>query len=223
MKVIIIGGGQTGAYIANLLLSNNCTVKVIENRGVVLDKLKNELPADVIISGSGTDPKYLEEAGIAQADVVVAVTGADEANLVVSTLAKMEFGVPRVIARVNNPKNQWLFTAGMGVDVAVNQADLMAHLVVSEMDLKDMLTLMKLNNGNYSIVQIMIDSESPAAAKAVKDLPIPSDALLISISRGTETIVPNGDTKIFSGDTILALTNETNREKVYSLLGHRLK
>ena len=223
MKVIIIGGGQTGAYIANLLLSNKCSVKVIENRGVVLDKLKSELPADVIIAGSGTDPKYLEAAGIAQADVVVAVTGADEANLVVSTLAKMEFGVPRVIARVNNPKNQWLFTAGMGVDVAVNQADLMAHLVVSEMDLKDMLTLMKLNNGNYSIVQIMIDNQSPAVSKAVKDLPIPSDALLISISRGAETIVPNGDTKIFVGDAILALTNEANREKVYSLLGHRMK
>ena len=220
MKVVIIGGGQTGAYIANLLLSNNISVKVIENRGVVLGKLKNELPADVIVSGSGTDPKYLEAAGIAEADVVVCVTGADETNLVAATLAKMEFGVPRVIARVNNPKNAWLFNAGMGVDVGVNQADLMAHLVVSEMDLKDMMTLLKLNDGNYAIVQIRVDGQSPAAEKAVKDLSIPANALLITILRGKDTIVPNGDTLIHSEDSILALTNDANRAQMYKLFGH---
>lgn len=220
MKVIIIGGGQTGAYIAKLLLSNNISVKVIENRGVVLEKLKNELPAGSIVSGSGTDPKYLEAAGIAEADVVVAVTGADETNLVASTLAKMEFAVPRVIARVNNPKNAWLFNAGMGVDVGVNQADLMAHLVVSEMDLKDMMTLLKLNDGNYSIVQIRVDGQSPAANRAVKDLSVPANALLITILRGKDTIVPNGDTMIYSEDSILALTNEANRAQMYKLFGH---
>ena len=223
MKVIIIGGGQTGAYIANLLLSNNCSVKVIENRGAVLEKLKNELPEDSIVAGSGTDPKYLEAAGISEADVVVAVTGADETNLVASTLAKMEFGVPRVIARVNNPKNAWLFNAGMGVDVGVNQADLMAHLVVSEMDLTDMMTLMKINDGNYSIVQISIDDQSPVVSKVVKNLPIPANALLITIRRGTETFVPNGDTMIQSGDNVLALTNEANRVEMYKLFGHTAK
>jgi len=219
MKVIIIGGGQVGAYIANLLLSNKCTVKILENRAAVLGKLKNELPPDVILAGSGTDPKFLEAAGINEADVVVAVTGADETNLVVATLAKMEYNVPRVIARVNNPKNAWLFNAGMGVDVGVNQADLIAHLVVSEMDLKNMMTLLKINDGNYSIVQICVDAQSPAASKAVKDLLMPANALLITIIRGMETIVPNGDTIIQGNDNILALTNESNQKQVYDIFG----
>lgn len=220
MKVIVIGGGQVGSYIAKLLLDGNNSVKVLENRKEVLEKLKNELPDDSIIAGSGTDPKHLEAAGIAEADVVVAVTGADETNLVASTLAKMEFGVPRVIARVNNPKNAWLYNAGMGVDIAVNQADLLAHLVVTEIDLKDMLTLMKINEGNYSIVQIRVDDRSPAASKAVKDLAIPADALLITIVRGMKTIIPNGDTQIRAEDRILALTNEANKEQVYKLFGY---
>lgn len=219
MKVIIIGGGQVGAYIANLLLANKCEVTVLENRADVLSKLKNDLPESVIMAGSGTDPKHLEAAGIGEADVVVAVTGVDETNLVASTLAKMEFGVPRVIARVNNPKNAWLFNSGMGVDVGVNQADLMAHLVVTEMDLTNMMTIMKLNDGNYSIVQIGIDAKSPAISKAVKDLAIPQNALLITISRGQETIVPNGDTVIRVGDSIVALTNEENRTRLYKLFG----
>lgn len=136
MKVIIIGGGKVGAYIANLLLNNNCSVKVIENRNYVYDKLKKEVPEENIVFGSGTDPDILETAGIKDADVVAAVTGSDEINLVASTIVKFEFGISRVIARVNNPQNTWLFNSGMGVDVALNQADLMAHLVVEEMDLK---------------------------------------------------------------------------------------
>jgi len=221
MKVIIIGGGQTGAYIANLLLSNKCTVKVLENRPDVLAKLKNDLPEDAIVAGSGTDPRHLEAAGIADADVVVCVTGADESNLVAATLAKMEFNVPRVIARVNNPKNAWLFNPGMGVDVGVNQADLMAHLVVSEMDVKNMLTLMKLSDGKYSIVQIGVDDQSPAVSKAVKDLSIPADALLISIMRGTETIIPNGNTVILNGDNVLVLADEESRNIVYAQFGKK--
>ena len=141
MKVIIVGGGQMGAYIATLLLKNDCAVTVIENREVVFGKLSKDLPAQNILLGDGTNPAVLESAGIAGADVVAAVSGTDETNLVVSTIAKFEFGVPRVIARVNNPKNVWLFNQSMGVDVALNQADLLAHLVVEEMDLKNMYTL----------------------------------------------------------------------------------
>lgn len=219
MKVIIIGGGKVGAYIANLLIKNNCSVKVIENRKHVLQKLKKDIPEENIVSGSGTDPSVLERAGIADTDVVVAVTGADETNLVASTITKFEFGVPRVIARVNNPQNAWLFNSVMGVDVGINQADLMAHLVVEEMDLKNMLTLMKLNSGNYSIVQINVDSESSSVNKSIKDLVIPSNALLIAISRGKEVIIPRGDTVINKGDNILALADEDSQVTINKLFG----
>lgn len=219
MKVIIVGGGKVGAYIANLLLSSNCSVKVIENREKVLEKLRQELPDDIIVSGSGTDPGILEASGIREADVVAAVTGADEINLVASTIAKFEFGVPRVIARVNNPQNAWLFNAGMGVDVGLNQADLMAHLVVEEMDLKNILTLMKINRSNYSIVQVNVDDKSEAVNKAIKDLVIPDKSVLIAIFRGKDVIIPRGDTVINKGDDILALTDKNAQVEINRIFG----
>lgn len=219
MKVIIIGGGQVGAYIASLLLNNNCSVKVIENREEVYAKLKNELPENTAVFGSGTDPNLLEACGIADVDVVAAVTGADETNLVVSTITKFEFGVPRVIARVNNPKNTWLFNAGMGVDVGLNMADLMAHIVVEEMDLKNMLTLMKMSHGNYSIVQVKVDTQSKAVNKALKDLEIPIKAVLIALYRGKDVIIPRGNTTIMADDDILAFTDSESQVIINDLFG----
>ena len=130
MNVIIVGGGYTGVYLAKLLLDNHCSVKVIENRNKVFQKLQQDLPEEYIVKGSGTDPSVLESVGIAAADVFVSITDKDEINLVASTIAKFEFGVPRVIARIINPKNSWLFTSSMGVDIGVIQADLMAHLII---------------------------------------------------------------------------------------------
>lgn len=214
MKVIIIGGGQVGEYITNLLRNNNCSVTLIENREAVVNKIKKTLPSDIVIWGSGTDPSLLESCDISKTDVVAAVTGDDETNLVVSTITKFEFNVPRVIARVNNPKNKWLFDAGMGVDVCVNQADLMAHLVVEEMDLKNMLTLMKTNHGNCSIIQVKVASNSNSINKAVKDLEIPPKALLIAINRGNDVIIPNGKTIILAGDEIMAFTDTDAQSKI---------
>ena len=219
MKVIIIGGGKVGAYIANLLLNNNCSVKVIENRNYVYDKLKKEVPEENIVFGSGTDPNILESAGIKDADVVAAVTGSDEINLVASTIVKFEFGISRVIARVNNPQNTWLFNSGMGVDVALNQADLMAHLVVEEMDLKNALTLLKINRGDYAIVQVNVDSASEAANTMVKDLVKPVNAVLIAISRANDTIIPRGDTIIKAGDNILILADQGAQVAISKLFG----
>lgn len=219
MKVIIIGGGNVGAYIAKLLLNNNCAVKLIENRENVLTKLRREMPEDIIVQGSGTDPNLLEYCGISETDVVAAVTGSDETNLVASTISKFEFDVPRVIARVNNPQNAWLFNSGMGVDVGLNQADLMAHLVVEEMDLKNMLTLMKLNRGDFSIIQLTVDAESQCVNKKVRDLQIPEKSILVSISRGKTILIPRGDTVIHKGDIILACADSDAQIILNELFG----
>lgn len=150
MNVIIVGGGKVGAYLTGLLLSGGHRVKVIEARRKETSRLQHDLPRDVVVLGSGTDPDVLEAAGIHNADVVAAVTGEDENNLVATSLARYEFHVPRTIARVNNPKNAWMFTPDMGVDVALNQADLMGHLIAEEMSLGDMVTLLKLRKGQFS-------------------------------------------------------------------------
>jgi trk system potassium uptake protein TrkA len=132
MKVIIVGGGKVGTSLALLLLEKGYAVKVIEAERERISRLQQDLPADVVALGNGTDPVVLEATGILGVDVVAATTGQDETNLVVTNLARFVFNVPRVVARVNNPKNVWMFTPVMGVDVAVNQADLMARLIAKE-------------------------------------------------------------------------------------------
>lgn len=217
MKVIITGGGQVGAYLASLLLSNGYEVRLIEHSEKVYNKLEKELPHESLILGNASDPQVMEKAGITSADVVAAVTGKDETNLVVSTLAKMEFGVPRVVARVNNPKNAWLFNREMGVDIGINQADLMAHFVVEEMDLKDMFTILKLNRGNFSIVQIKVQQNAKSVNQLLKDLFIPQDAILIAITRDEVLIIPKGDTQILVDDDILALASEVSLKELEKL------
>jgi trk system potassium uptake protein TrkA len=139
MHVIVVGGGKVGLRLASLLRSSQHDITVIEVNAAKVDQLRKDLDPDAVIHGSGSDPAILEAAGVRTADVVAAVAGKDEVNLVVSSLARFEFRVPRTIARVNNPKNAWMFTSVMGVDVAVNPADLMAHLIVEQMSLGDVL------------------------------------------------------------------------------------
>ncbi len=129
MHVMIIGGGEVGSYLAGLLLGQGHRVTVVEAREEAMASLRRAAPAARCLRASGTDPGALEAAGVRTADVVAAVTGADATNLVVTSLARFAFEVPRVVARVNNPHNSWMFTPAMGVDVALNQADLMAHLI----------------------------------------------------------------------------------------------
>jgi len=133
MNVLIVGGGNVGATLATRLRAAQHQVTLIEVRHEHLAALQRDFPAEMLVLGSGTEPSVLEAADIRQAAIVAALTGADETNLVITSLARFEFGVPRTIARVNNPKNAWLFTAEMGVDVALDQADLIAQMVLTEL------------------------------------------------------------------------------------------
>lgn len=129
MHVMIIGGGQVGSYLASLLLEQGHQVTVVELREGAVAELGYVAPGARRCLGNGTDPGVLESAGIRTAHVVAAVTGSDETNLVITSLARFVFAVPRAAARVNNPHNSWMFTPAMGVDAALNQADAMAHLI----------------------------------------------------------------------------------------------
>ena len=136
MSILIIGGGKVGVYLAQHLLEHNHEATLIENRRDRFEKLRTEIDTEHLIYGDAAEPSVLERAGVRAAESVVCVTGADETNLVISTLAKMEYGVRQVVARVNNPKNAWLFTPVMGVDSAVNEADLTARLLAESMGSK---------------------------------------------------------------------------------------
>ena len=181
--------------------------------------LRRDLPEDALVCANGADPKTLEAVGIDKADVVAAVTGADETNLVIATIARFEYGVKRVIGRVNNPKNAWLFTPSMGVDVKVNQADQLARLVAEEMSVGDMMTLLKLHRGRYSLVEKIVDTTSVANGNKVKDLELPAQCVFVALIRGTELILPRGDTLLLAGDELIAVTHEACRETLGKLLG----
>jgi trk system potassium uptake protein TrkA len=219
MYTIIVGGGQVGAYLASLLLAEKHKIKVIDNRKDRIATLEQSIPAEMLILGSGSAPNVLEEAGIHKANVLAAVTGSDETNLVVCSLARMEFKVPRVITRVNNPKNAWLYTPQMGVDVVLNQAELLAHLIIEEMSLGDMMTLLKLRKGLYSLVEEKVDPTSAANGRALRDLNIPPRCVLAAIIRKGELIVPHGDLVLQIADEVLAVIHSDELPYLAALLG----
>ncbi|NMC11992.1 MAG: TrkA family potassium uptake protein [Chloroflexi bacterium] len=219
MFVIIVGGGKTGSQLCTLLLNEGHKVKVIENRNTVLNRLREELPEDIIVAGDGSSPSVLEQAGIENAQVLAAVTGEDEANLVVTSLARFEYKVPRTIARVNNPKNAWLFDKNMGVDVALSQPDILAKLIVEEMSLGDMMTLLKLRRGEFSVVEEKVHPKAIAAGKAIRDINFPPDCVLVAVIRGGKLIIPRGETVLREVDEIIALVHETQLANLASILG----
>lgn len=218
MNVIIVGGGQVGSYLADLLLKDGHKITVVEERPKQLALLKNEMPEGTIVAGGFTDPVVLESAGIAKTDVVVAVTAKDEDNLVISTLAKFEFGVPRVIARVNNPKNSWVFTPEMGIDVGLNEADVMAHLVAEEMSLGDMITIMKLNKGKHSLVQEKVHPKSAVVGKTLRDLSLPVECVIFGVIRHSDLVIPRGDTVLEANDEILAVSHVSQVKALAQML-----
>jgi trk system potassium uptake protein TrkA len=219
MFVLIVGGGKVGSHLASLLREEGHTIRIIDPRPDVLTKLHRELPADIIHPGDGTDPARLEQSGVRKANVVAAVTGDDETNLVVTSLARFEYGVPRIIARVNNPRNAWLFTPEMGVDVALNQADLMAKMIAEEMSLGDMMTLLKLRKGEVEIVEEKIAQTAVANGKAVRDVQWPDGCTLVAVIRKGEVITPRGDTVLRAFDEVLAVVRTPQREALAALLG----
>jgi trk system potassium uptake protein len=219
MFVIIVGGGKVGAYLAELLGGTGATVRLIEERRGEIPNLRRELPGGTVLQGNGTDPKVLESAGVREADVVAAVTGADETNLVVAGLAHSEFRVRRVIARVNDPRNVWMFNKKMGVDVVLNQADLLAHLIAEEISVGEMMTLLKLHKGEYSLVEEKVHPDSEAAGKAIREIPLPGECVIAAVIRGGNLLVPRGGLVLQPEDEVLAVTHSSETANLATLLG----
>lgn len=218
MNVVVVGGGNTGSRLGKILIDASHTVRVIEERPSILEKLGQEISQENIINGDGSSPVILEKAGIQKAQVLVAATGSDETNLVITSLAKFEFNVPRVIARINNPKNAWLFTADMGVDVSLNQSEILASLSAEEMSINDMMTLAKLRRGKYSLVEEKIAPNSPVIGIAIKDMPLPQNCVISGIIRKGEIVLPRGITILEEGDEVLALVDDNAREQLAKFL-----
>jgi len=217
VNVLIAGGDSTGAQLASLLLEQKHKVCLVEHRREVLAQLHLELPTEVIYEDSATDLRVLEDAGIRNADVLVACTSIDAENVVLCYLAHMLYHVPRTIGRINNPRHAWLFDEKLHVNVALNESAILAHLIEEEMSLGDMMTLLKLRRGQYSLVEVMIPPEAKAAGSFIKDLPLPDQFVIAAIIRKGKMIVPRGTTTIEVGDEVLAITDDAGEEQLAAL------
>ena len=218
MFVIVVGGGNTGSQLAKFLIDEGHTVRVIDERPNVLEKLGLEIPQEMIVNGDGSSPSVLEKAGIQRAQVLAAVTGSDETNLVITSLARFEFNVKRVIARINNSKNAWLFTPEMGVDVSLNQAEILARLTAEEMSLGDMMTLLKLRRGRFALVEEKVPPGARAIGKELKELGLPDQCVIAAIIRHGQITLPRGGTKLEEGDEVLAVTDNDGARELAKLL-----
>ena len=217
MFVLIAGGGRTGTQLATLILNQGHTVRLIEHRADVLARLHRELPTEVIFQGHATDPAILEHADVRDANVVAATTTNDSDNLVTCFLARARYQVPRTIARINNPRNAWLFDSKFHVDVSLNQADIMSSLIEEEMSLGDTMTLLKLRRGAYSLIEEKIPANAQAIGKAIKDLALPAECVIAGIIRHGNLILPRGATIFEPGDEVLAITDRSGAEQMAAI------
>jgi len=223
MFVVIAGGGRTGARLASLLLNENYKVRLIENRRALLAHLHQELPTEVIYEGNPIDPNVLEAVGVREAHAVAAVTSDDSMNLAISFLSKKMFDVPRTIARVNNPDNAWLFDEKFHVDVSLNQADVLAHLIQEEMSLGDMMTLFKIRRGRYSVVEEKVPAGAKAIGVLLKDMDLAEHCVIAAIIRDGVMTLPRGDSTLQELDEIIAVASPEGAHKLSELLARPLQ
>jgi trk system potassium uptake protein TrkA len=217
MFVVIAGGGRTGTYLAGLLVAQEQEVRLIEYRKDLLWRVHRELPTEVVYEGNPSRPDVLEQAGIRRADVLVACTDSDADNLAICYIGRACYQVPRIIARINNPRSGWLFDKKFNVDVAVNHTEILASLIMEEMSLGDMVTLLKLRRGNYSLVAEKIAPGARAIGVAIKDLALPPHCVIAAIIRQGEVVVPRGVTTFEVGDEVLAVTDQPAESQLMSL------
>jgi trk system potassium uptake protein TrkA len=217
--VLIAGGGRTGAQLATFLVAQKHEVRLLEHRRDVLVAIHRELPTEIIYEGNATDPQTLENAEVGRAHVVAACMATDADNLSLCFIARARYNVSRTIATINNPRNAWLFDRNFHVDVALNQADILASLIEQEMSLGDMMTLLKLRRGSFSLVSEKIPPGARAAGLRIQDMPLPRNCVLTAILRGGEIVIPRGLVKVEVGDEVLALVDSEGAEELAALFG----
>ncbi|MBN2057679.1 MAG: NAD-binding protein [Candidatus Saganbacteria bacterium] len=218
MYVLIVGGGKVGYSLARRLADEGFDASLVEKEERMAKRIAEDLEQVLVIAGDGCDPGRLEDAGIARAQVVAAVTGDDEDNLIICQLARDTFGVPRVIARVNNPSNEITFKK-LGIDT-VSSTTIISKLIEEEATIGDIFTLLALKRGKLSIVELIIGPKAPAADKMIKELRLPADSILATIVRESHIIFAKGETVLKPGDSIIALaTTDSEMALREALLG----
>lgn len=219
MRVVIAGGGNVGTYIAGELTKAGHQVVVVEEDPTRVELAELATPDEVEwIVADACEVSELMKADPATADVMVAVTGDDEDNLVISLLAKQEFAVPRVIARINNPDNEWLFNESWGVDLSVSTPHLLTALVEEAVSVGSLVRILSFEGGRVRLSEVTLAPESPAVGKEISQLDLPRESMVVAVLREAEVIVPRGDTTLYEGDEVLVLETFDSEEAVRARL-----
>jgi len=218
VKIAIAGAGNVGTYIAADLQAAGHDILLIEQEYDLATRIQAELPDIEVFIGDACEVNVLRDAGVGSADVMVSATGDDEDNLVVSLLAKQEFAVPRVVARVNHPQNHWLFNETWGVDVSVSTPHLLTALVEEAVSVGSLVRLLQFAGGDAGLVEVTLAADSPAAGKAVVDLGMPRDASIVAVVRDQHVVVPRGDTVLQAEDEVLVLITNASEDQVKAIL-----
>jgi trk system potassium uptake protein len=216
MRVAIAGAGNVGRSIASELVENGHDILLIDRDPHAIKA--ESLPAVEWLLADACELASLEEAGIDTCDVAIAATGDDKVNLVVSLLCKTEFGVPRTVARVNNPKNEWMFDEAWGVDVAVSTPRLMTALVEEAVSVGDLVRIFQFQQGQSTMVELTLPADSPYAGKRAGDVTFPGETVLVGIIREDHPIAPSRDDSLEPHDELLFITTPDNEDELESML-----
>jgi trk system potassium uptake protein TrkA len=220
MYIIIVGAGKVGYFLAKRLCQNKHSVSIVEKDKTTCEEIAKELEV-LVIRGDGCDPQILEQAGAARADVVAAVTGDDEDNLIICQLAKELFHVRRTVGRVNNPQNEQTFSE-LGVDIPMNSTEIIAKIIEEEVSFSDFASLLSFKRGKLAIVRVDLPKDSPVINKQVKDIQWPENSVLLSVVRQDDVVVPKGNTVLKAGDDVIALTMVGNESQLSNLLAGKI-
>ncbi|MGC8873749.1 MAG: potassium channel family protein [Chloroflexia bacterium] len=217
MYIVVVGGGKVGYYLTKSLLEQGHEVLVIERDPRRQAILSQELGA-VVLPGDGCEVAVMEQAGFSRADVVIAVTGDDEDNLVICQVAKRRFHVGRTIARINNPRNEKIFRR-LGIDVTVSSTEVILSQIEQLLPFESLVHLLRLRNVGISFVELEVPAHSPALGRPLRSLGIPDDCIIPLLIRGDkEAIIPYGETVLQAGDRLIAVTSETSEQTLRHLL-----
>lgn len=220
MRVVVTGGGKVGRHLAVDLAERGHQVTLIEVNKAVATRAAMEVPDAVnVLLGDACEPYVLEEAKLGQADVIVAATGDDEDNLVTSLLAKQEFAVPRVLARVNHSENEWMFTEQWGVDAAVSPPAILTALVEEAVTVGDVVRLLKLERGKVTLVELTLEPGSKVVGRPLYELRLPLDSAIVAIVRDEHVVIPQPETVFAEGDEVMAIARPEAEEELRRVLG----
>jgi trk system potassium uptake protein len=221
MKVVVAGAGNIGRHLASDLHERGHDVTVIEQETAHLEVAQEDAPEGVtFILGDACEPWVLDKADVRSTDVIVAATGDDEDNLVIALLSKQEYGVPHVVARVNHPKNEWLFTEQWGVDVPMSPPHVLTALVEEAVTVGDLIRIFKLERGQVALVEITLDERAPIAGRPLYELRLPQDSAIVAVLRGGHVVIPQPETRLVAGDEVLAIARPESEETLrHALMG----